>query len=213
MEYEDDQDENTEFGFYYDDVSFDAAGIIASEGIVKTGPLSSRTSQVTEYNLSYSYYLFQESLQTGFNDDGILYIATKGLEVEFKFEEDADDDGLLDAWEIDFFGSTNAVNGGASEDFDDDGMNNLDEYISGMNPTNSASVFTVQLTEVSDGGKTVSWNSVSNRQYAVYWTGSLTNDFTLVEEYIFYPDSSFTDWTYSSFTEQGFFRVEVKLAE
>lgn len=46
--------------------------------------------------------------------------------------DDTDGDGMLDAWEIQYFGNLNQT---ASGDFDGDGVSNLDEYIRGLNPT------------------------------------------------------------------------------
>ena len=52
-------------------------------------------------------------------------------------DPDADSDGMDDAWEIQYFGSTNAVNGGPLEDWDIDTYNNLWEFDNGTNPTNA----------------------------------------------------------------------------
>ena len=53
------------------------------------------------------------------------------------FPADADNngngDGLIDGWEIEFFGSTSAQDG--SGDFDSDGLSNLDEQTHGTDPT------------------------------------------------------------------------------
>ncbi len=48
---------------------------------------------------------------------------------------DLNENGMDDDWETDHFGSTNAVNGGASDDYDLDGINNLLEFAFGSNPT------------------------------------------------------------------------------
>jgi hypothetical protein len=50
-------------------------------------------------------------------------------------------DGIPDNWKIHYFNSTNAVNGGATNDWDHDGMINRDEYIAGTDPTNANSSF------------------------------------------------------------------------
>jgi hypothetical protein len=56
---------------------------------------------------------------------------------------DADADGLVDAWEIHFWGNTSTANGGG--DSDGDGLTNLEELQVGLNPI---------LSELADGGLT-----------------------------------------------------------
>jgi arylsulfatase A-like enzyme len=48
---------------------------------------------------------------------------------------DRNNNGMDDDWEVYWFGSTNAVKGGASDDFDGDGLDNLTEFVFGSNPT------------------------------------------------------------------------------
>ena len=65
---------------------------------------------------------------------------------------DGNGNGLPDSWEMTYFGNLNQT---ASGDFDGDGVSNLQEFLDGTNPTNSASAM-YQLTVVNDGG-TVSY--------------------------------------------------------
>lgn len=51
------------------------------------------------------------------------------------FSLDSDDDDIPDNWERTYFGSTNAVNGGPNEDYDGDGIPNVEEYIVGSDPS------------------------------------------------------------------------------
>lgn len=51
---------------------------------------------------------------------------------------DADGDGMEDGWERLYFASTNALNGGALDDIDQDGLGNLAEYALGGHPTAGA---------------------------------------------------------------------------
>ncbi|MGE4490372.1 MAG: hypothetical protein AB7E95_12600, partial [Kiritimatiellales bacterium] len=125
-------------------------------------------------------------------------------------EPDADYDGLPNTWEIEFFGgATNAV---ADTDSDGDGFSNLQEYISGFNPTSSASFF--QLTDSTTGtnGFIVSWIAVSGRVYSVNWTTNLLSNFQSLETNILSPQSSWTDTVHNSEAD-GFYRVDVQLAE
>ena len=45
---------------------------------------------------------------------------------------DSDNDGMLDDWELGFFGN---LDQNPNDDFDEDGISNLDEYTQGTNPT------------------------------------------------------------------------------
>ena len=56
--------------------------------------------------------------------------------VETSAFRDVDDDGLPDSWEEAYFGSTNCENCGALDDFDGDGVSNLQEYQEGADPAN-----------------------------------------------------------------------------
>lgn len=54
------------------------------------------------------------------------------LPVQIQIEDDTNSDGLGDNWELEFFGTLN-VN--ANDDLDGDGLTNLQEFLSGTNPT------------------------------------------------------------------------------
>jgi hypothetical protein len=87
--------------------------------------------------------------------------------------------GLPTGWKIQYFGSTNAVNGGALEDWDHDGMNNLQEYLAGTNPTNASSKF--QVTDFKRQGGTnfvLQWSSVAGKKYALQTSTNLLAGFT-----------------------------------
>jgi PKD repeat protein/endonuclease/exonuclease/phosphatase family metal-dependent hydrolase len=60
-------------------------------------------------------------------------------------------------WQIQYFGSTNAPGSGAGDDPDGDGQTNMAEFLSGTNPTNSASAFRI-LSITSQGSNTlITW--------------------------------------------------------
>lgn len=111
------------------------------------GPLS--TTNAGPYLLGYGFRrmrLNEGYARAAYNGDGIPYIVSKISEADiiFTVKGDADGDGMEDTWEIQFFGSTNAFNGGASENWDADRFTNLEEYILGSNPTDPLSGFGVQ---------------------------------------------------------------------
>jgi len=69
-------------------------------------------------------------------------------------DPDQDGDKMPDAWEIQYFGDTNALNGGPLEDRDNDGLLNAWEYTAGTDPTNDKSVFELEIVN-SNGVPTV----------------------------------------------------------
>ena len=57
---------------------------------------------------------------------------------------DANGDGLLDAWQLHYFGSTASPAAAPSADPDGDGANNFNEFVNLTDPTNSTSVEKLQ---------------------------------------------------------------------
>jgi len=124
---------------------------------------------------------------------------------------DVDGDGLPNVWEMEYFGSTTGAV--ASADSDGDGENNLAEYISGHNPTNAASYFSItniDVTVTNGFSFILSWESVSGRVYGVNWADSLTNSFTNISGDLPYPAGSYTDIVERAGLEH-FYRIDVRL--
>lgn len=146
---------------------------------------------------------------------GIFYIRVAdyepGLDIDYSLKyygsssDDADHDQMLDTWEIDYFGSTNAQPAGHG---DSDLQNNLNEYIAGTDPTNPASFFGV--TNYSTGSFIVEWPSVEGREYRVLWAQSLSNGFQQIGPVMEHPQNSYTDTLHSA-DSSGFYKVEVQL--
>ena len=69
-----------------------------------------------------------------FVSGGYTYVAegSSGMEI-FSLLSDSDQDGLLDSWEIRWFGNLSRDGKG---DFDGDGVSDWGEYLAGLNPTN-----------------------------------------------------------------------------
>ena len=125
---------------------------------------------------------------------------------------DSDDDGLPNEWEFLYFGNTtNAV---ASADPDTDGADNLAEYISGHNPTNSDSVFEVTTFTPPTTNSTdviITWDSVTGRIYNVDWNFSLLSGvFTNISGDLPYPANSYTDRVERA-GSPNFYRIDVRL--
>jgi hypothetical protein len=84
--------------------------------------------------------------------------------IEVAAGADSDGDGLPDAWEQQFFGSDSAQ---AAEDSDADGLSNLQEYHSGTNPVDAASLPHITGVEMTPAGLRVSFSAVPARRYQI----------------------------------------------
>lgn len=75
---------------------------------------------------------------------GTLLIAGKTVTVvQDGMPPDTNGDGLPDSWQMLYFMSANATNAGPTLDPDNDGMNNLNEYLSGTRPNDDTSVLRI----------------------------------------------------------------------
>lgn len=120
---------------------------------------------------------------------------------------DWDNDGLPNDWELAYFGGeTNAV---ATMDSDHDGFDNLAEFIGGSNPTNRDSFFTASSAIIPEGF-IISWSSVSNREYGIWYGGVMTNALTNLVSGILFPHDHYTDTTHNA-ESSGFYKVDVQL--
>jgi Alpha amylase, catalytic domain len=89
-------------------------------------------------------------------------------------------DGIPDSWRAQYFPNqpTNNVNGTTTNnqscatcDPDRDGFNNLQEFLAGTDPTNSAAgLRIISITRQPNGDSTVVWTSASGKNYQVYAT-------------------------------------------
>ena len=89
-----------------------------------------------------------------------------------------DTNGLTTAWELKYFGATN-IN--ANADPDGDGQSNLQEFLTGTDPTKSSSFFhIISITRQPNGNNVIVWTSVPGKNYQVYATTSLAGAYTPV---------------------------------
>jgi len=83
---------------------------------------------------------------------------------------DTDSDGLADSWEISNFGDLSAT---ANADADGDGLTNLQEYLSGTNPKDSASVLEFDFAGYSANQLAVTWKSTAGKSYQIQHRAAL----------------------------------------
>ena len=79
---------------------------------------------------------------------------------------DDDGDGMWDMWEIHYFGNTNEAGGGATEDWDNDGVDNQSEYETDTIPTDTNSYLSVTDISMATNGIRISWQGgIEAKQY------------------------------------------------
>lgn len=95
---------------------------------------------------------------------------------------DTDADGLPDAWEVRYFGTTVAQ---PHDDADGDGFDNLEEFRAGTNPTEATSVLHIQSVQVQGADAVIQFESVSGKAYRLERTRGLGDpEWTTVIEYM-----------------------------
>ena len=99
------------------------------------------------------------------NSDAIAQAITFTMNGTNGFTEDEDNDGLPDAWEVQYFGSIYSYNG--ASDPDNDGNSNAVEFADGTNPTDAASA-KYSLTLLARNG-----TAIANPVQVKYNKGSL----------------------------------------
>ena len=122
------------------------------------------------------------------------------------FSEDADNDGLLNTNE--FALGSNPRN----PDSDGDRMSDGDEWIAGTSMTNAASVLSVECEFQPDGSRLISWFGVTGRYYTFEYCDSLTQPW---ETYPFeMPGSDIPITLLDSYDgDSSFYRVKVRAVE
>lgn len=84
---------------------------------------------------------------------------------------DSDGDGLPDAWERNYFGSTD---GAASDDADGDGVNNLQEFRTGTNPADRESAAIILSVQARGADVIIRFQTVHAKMYQLEKSSSLT---------------------------------------
>lgn len=101
---------------------------------------------------------------------------------------DLDDDGLPDAWELQYCGGTTSGDPAALCANQTDTL--LSAFIAGLDPNDPAASFKISGFDVSGS---LTWNGVSGRVYSVYCSTNLVEDFELLQGGIHWTNSSYTD--------------------
>lgn len=154
--------------------------------------------------------------------DGLVGLSEgKGLPDYFResdlseFGWDYDGDGIPNSWEVQYFGGNTSCVAGL--DSDGDGHSNIEEYIAGMHPLDTGSVFQITQQSVQEdlGGTNyvLTWNAVEGREYSILASGNLIyQNFELIKFGLGYPINSYTG-AFDQAQSDRFYKVDVQLIE
>jgi hypothetical protein len=148
---------------------------------------------------AFSELIFDEgSTNSAFFDD----IAVTAESAE---QDDADSDGLPDAWEEQYFGSN-------APDPDDPASNSTytvrQAYIAGFDPTDPDAAFLITGISPLTSESILSWSMTTGRVYTIYWTSNLLSGFQTLESN--FTGGAYTDDVHGAGSE-GFYKIEVEI--
>jgi hypothetical protein len=130
---------------------------------------------------------------------------------------DTDGDGLSDCWCLKYFGHPSGLaadNSRATDNADGDPASNLQEYLAGTNPTNSASYLRFTSLQIQSSGVRLTWMTVGGKKYVVQTNSAPDNAFADFGPVITMPGSaeSVTNYLDSDGTTSNparFYRIRV----
>ena len=112
---------------------------------------------------------------------------------------DSDGDGVPDWWMQQYFGHPTGLESDhsrAGDDPDGDGMSNLQEYLAGTNPTNSASAFRIISVAQEGDNIRVTWSAGGGRTNMVETASSLSGSYSNLSANILISGSGDTTTNY-----------------
>jgi hypothetical protein len=125
-------------------------------------------TMVAQYANSFLFAYTNGNILIGYND---AFASTAGADNFAVFDNrrvetvpDLDGDGMADVWEQQYFGNTAVL---PDEDADSDGVSNLQEFLAGTNPTNSASAFRFLGATKTNNDIRLDWTTVGGHNYVL----------------------------------------------
>ena len=79
----------------------------------------------------------------------------------------------FEAWQIQYFGSTNNPAAAPDADPDGDGQNNMAEFLAGTDPTSGTSLLRILSVSSDPSGDVITWSSVPGKAYQPQWNSTL----------------------------------------
>lgn len=119
---------------------------------------------------------FLHTMDVTFARDGYPTLVAE-RQVYAAADDDSNDDGIPDSWELQWGIPVGDLAAGADDDFD--GFSNLKEYIANTNPRGSNEFLVLESPVCTGTVVSLNFESSSNRNYFVWYTDSLQPELTL----------------------------------
>ena len=120
-------------------------------------------------------------------------IATNSVRVIYATGSfDGNEDGLPDAWQLQYFGCITCPQAAPGADPDVAGVSNLQEYLAGADPTDSNSVQSITAIVLGNGENDVYFMSASGKYYSLECLDSISGVWTNIVDYI--PGNGGIQW-------------------
>jgi len=95
---------------------------------------------------------------------------------------DGNADGLPDSWAATYWAGGGS--GGGTNDSDEDGHSNFQEWIAGTDPTDKDSGLALDQLSAGTGGMRLQWQGAASKIYKILWTRGLLSPMTNVLSYV-----------------------------
>ena len=129
-------------------------------------------------NVAATGWSLQRIALSGYANDQTNWLGaspTAGRANDTNPNPDSDGDGLPDSWEIQYFGSISDPRATADGDPDADGFSNLQEYVAGTSPVDTASLLKIDSADRAGGTTTLRFTAVAGKTYSVVYSVALGN--------------------------------------
>jgi hypothetical protein len=146
--------------------------VIASVAYGDTGHSATRVASAVDDGSGVEFYTLNMRNQA--QTEQVELSGSNSFSFALGFRAEASDwsgDGMPNDW-VDRYSLDTNPNGGAHQDADGDGVDNLDEYISNTSPLNASDYFHIQSYELTapTNGVTITYDTRLNRNYYIYYS-------------------------------------------
>lgn len=123
-------------------------------------------------------------------------------------QDDYDSDGLPNGWTVEHFGGITRADANA---VCSNGVNTIRQaYIAGLDPNDPTSKFSFSVDRSTPFGNILRWQSVSGREYSVYYSTNLVNGFIPLINHLVTGEGTYIDEIYE-YNGPRYYKIDVQI--